>query len=139
MKVDIKNVLVDASYIKVEAMVRYWENGTINGVKDEDGTITPFREGDLWCPVINIDTGVVLNWPVDMTASFHYKICDSGVYYLLDSKMEVVASILDNYVPSGLCHGDTGIRDYIIFNVNKDGKIIDYQAYIDCDDWNDED
>lgn len=139
MEVEIKNKLLEVKFIMVEANIRNWKDGVINGDNDEDGSQTPFREGDIWCPVINVDTGIILDWPEGMVASFHYKVCDSGVYHLLDNKMIVVASILDNYVPSGLCHGDTGFGDYIIFDVDKTGKIVNYQADIDCDDWNDED
>ena len=52
-----------AIYIEVSAEVRYWEDATINGVEDEKGTLTPFKQGDLWCPVIRLSDGQVMDWP----------------------------------------------------------------------------
>lgn len=46
----------------VEAGVRYWEDATVNGVEDSDGTLIPFRAGGNWCPIIDIGTGRVLDW-----------------------------------------------------------------------------
>lgn len=40
---------IQATYIEVSAEVRYWEDTKINGVQDENGTLAPFRSGDLWC------------------------------------------------------------------------------------------
>ena len=34
------------TYIEVSAGVRYWEDATINGATDTDGTLTPMRKGD---------------------------------------------------------------------------------------------
>lgn len=135
----MKNVVEIAKYIKVEAGVRYWEDSEINGITDEDGTLTPFRVGDSWCPVINLDAGEVVDWPKGMTASFHFKVCDAGDYYLLDSDKNVIASILNNYVPDGLCHGDRGYGDYIIFDVDENGEILKYRKNLDSSDWTDED
>ena len=130
---------VEVKFIKVSATVRYWGDAEINGESDEEGVLTPFRNNTEWCPVIDIEKGTVVDWPEGMVARFHFKICDAGSYYLLDSEMNVCATIDNNYVPSGLCHGDTGFGDYIIFSVNKDGSIVDYSNKIDPDDWIDED
>jgi hypothetical protein len=92
----------------------------------------------MWQPVIDIESGVIVDWPKGTKASFHFKICDSGNYYLLDENKVEVVNRLDNYVPSGLCHGDTGHGDYIIFSVNEDGSIVGYSNKIDPDDWIDE-
>lgn len=125
-----------AAYIAVQAQVRYWDDAIINGEEDERGDKTPFRNGDLWEPVIRISDGLVLNWPEGMEASFHFKVCDTGTYFLLaDDQQTVVSSILQDYVPDGLCHGDRGFGDYIIFNVGSDGMISDYRPDINPDDW----
>lgn len=75
---------IQATYIEVSAEVRYWEDSKINGVEDENGTLTPFRSGDLWCPVIRLEDGTVMDWPAGMVADFHFKVCDAGQYWLLD-------------------------------------------------------
>ena len=128
-------MLDKAKFIKVEAAVRYWEDSEINGVSDEDGKLTPFRVGDLWCPLIEIESGKIQNWPIGTTAKFHFKVCDAGAYYLLDENEELVSSIEDDYVPNGLCHGGNGYGDYIIFNVDENGVIENYSNGIDEEDW----
>lgn len=136
MKVSIlKRIEEDAKFLKVAAKVRYWEDSTINGESDDDGTLTPFADGEIWRPVIDIDSGVIVDWPKDVKARIHFKVCDSGSYYLLDSDKNEIARIEENYVPNGLCHGDTGYGDYIIFSVNGDGSIKDYKNKIDITDW----
>jgi len=114
-------------YLEVSAGVRYWEDATINGVEDEDGNLVPFRSGDIWKPVINLDSGVMLNWPEGTTASIHYKVCDQGEYWLQDESGERVAKWKGYYVPGCfLCQGGGGFGDYIILNVGEDGKIADW-------------
>lgn len=126
---------VEAKFIKVSAKVRCWDDAEVNGETDVTGEGVPFKNGELWSPVIDIDEGIVVDWPQGTKASFHFKICDSGSYYLLDEQMNELASIDNNYVPDGLCHGGTGYGDYIIFSVNEDGSILDYSNKFDIDDW----
>ena len=129
---------VDAKFLQVNANVRYWDDALINGESDESGDNVPFKEGDMWKPLIDVDNGVVVDWPKGTSASFHFKVCDAGNYQLLDGDKNLLAE-KDGYVPSGLCHGDSGYGDYIIFTVNNDGEILNYRADLDCDDWNQED
>ena len=139
MKLSVKvEKEVEAKFIKVSANVRYWDDATINGDQCQSGDNVPFKNGDLWEPVIDIDNGVVIDWPEGVGAKFHFKVCDAGSYYLLDWEFNVLVSIEDNYVPSGLCHGDSGFGDYIIFNVNGKGEIENYSNSINSDDWIDE-
>lgn len=120
---------VDVAYIEVRARVRYWEDATVNGVDDDDGSRIPFRDGDAWCPVIRLADGVVMDWPQGMTASIHYKVCDQGEYWLLDANRNHVAKWPGYYVPDAyLCHGDEGYGDYIIFSVGADGAIVGWKA-----------
>jgi len=128
----------NAKYLKVEANVRYWDDAEINGERDEGGENVPFKKGDVWLPTIDLINGSVIDWPLGIEAKIHFKICDAGSYYLLDEDKEVIASIINNYVPDGLCHGDRGYGDYIIFNVDSEGKIEGYKNLIDEDDWAEE-
>ncbi len=115
---------MQAAYIEVSAEVRYWEDATINGVQDEDGSLVPLRDGDLWKPVIRLADGVIMDWPEGTTADIHYKVCDQGEYWLQDENRQRVAKWAGYYVPdSFLCHGDDGFGDYIIFKVGPDGAI----------------
>lgn len=124
-------------YLVVSAGVRYWEDATVNGKKDTDGSLIPFRDGELWKPVIRLSDGLVMDWPEGMTASIHYKVCDEGEYWLADFGRDLVYRWGGFYVPDDfLCHGDRGHGDYIIFKVGPDGFIVDYKAPdIDFERW----
>lgn len=116
------------TYIEVSAEVRYWEDATINGIEDTDGALTPFRNGNNWCPVIRFLDGVVMDWPEGMTADIHFKVCDEGEYWLLDENRARIAKWSGDYVPNAfLCHGDKGYGDYIIFCVNETGQITKFK------------
>lgn len=131
---------MSAVYIEVSADVRYWEDATINGKEDTDGTLTPFIKGDSWCPVIRLTDGRVMDWPTGMVADIHFKVCDAGEYWLLDENRQRIAKWAGYYVPSEfLCHGDQGYDDYIIFTVGADGLINKYREpsvdfICQCDD-----
>lgn len=110
------------AFLKVEAEVRYWEDGKINGVADDDGSLIPCRDGDSWCPVIDLATGIIEGWPEGTTADIHYKVCDAGRYTLLDANRKPVKTI-DGYVPAIMWPGGEGYGDYIIMKIDGAGKI----------------
>lgn len=115
---------MEPKYIEVSAGVRYWEDTYVNGAEDENGTLIPLRKGEMWCPVIRISDGMVMDWPNGTTADIHYKVCDAGEYWLLDADRKRIAKWGGYYVPNDfLCHGSEGYGDYIIFNVDADGMI----------------
>lgn len=130
---DIRNQIV---YIEVHANVRYTEDATLNGVEDVNGDM-PCMKGSMWCPIIRIEDGKVINWPVGNTASIHYKVCDAGCYYLTDIDMKRLAIRENEYVPNDyLCHGGSGWGDYIIMSIDENGFIKNYtRPYIDESDW----
>lgn len=126
MKFKLKTTIdVELKLLKVVAGVRYWEDADVNGVEDTDGDLIPCRVGDSWCPLIDIETGIITNWEQGKTASIHYKVCDAGVYTLLDDCMKEVAET-DGYVIDILAIGDNGYGDYIILEVDENGKIEDW-------------
>jgi hypothetical protein len=115
---------MSAAYIEVSAGVRYWEDATINGKEDTDGTLTPFKRADRWCPVIRLADGLVMDWPPGMVADIHFKVCDDGQYWLLDESKQRVGKWGGYYVPNEfLCHGDTGYGDYIILKIDAEGFV----------------
>jgi hypothetical protein len=111
MKVKIKvEKEVDLKILIVKARVRYWEySGNI-----------PFKDGDLWSPHIEIETGKILNWKQGVKAEIHYKVCDCLGYEIQDENGEVVLSADDGYVPSTLSpkSNGNGYGDYIIIDEN---------------------
>ena len=126
-----------ASHLHVEAEPRYWEDATVNGVEDEDGSLIPFRDGDLWSFRIELATGKVCNWPEGVTARIHYKVCDAGHYWLAHENGTRLARWSGHYVPGQfLCHGDQGYGDYIILTIDGDGQIASYdRPRIEPEDW----
>lgn len=126
---------VPVKYLKVRCGVRYWEDATVNGEQDEDGSRIPLRDpkpndhlgGGDWLPVIDLDTGKIEGWPEGTTADIHYKVCDDGDYALLDADHKVVIEI-DGYVPSLMCPEGEGYGDYVIMKVAADGSIANWKA-----------
>lgn len=121
-------VKVNARFLRARCGVRYWEDGTVNGVEDVDGSLSPCREGESWTPLIDIDAGRIVDWPIGTTAALHYKVCDDGDYALLDGDMGELIRI-DGYVPAMLSPGDPGGgSDYVIMEIGADGIIADWLA-----------
>ena len=114
-EVEVKKLIVNAD-------VRHWEDATINGKEDVDGTLLPCRKGSNWCPVIVLETGTIENWPVGTVADIHFKVCDAGIYQLIDSEGNIVKEI-DGYVPDIMCPEGEGYGDYIIMKIDANGKI----------------
>lgn len=127
----------DVKYLLAECGVRYWEDATVNGEEDGEGTLIPCREGDYWKPLINIETGVIENWRQGVTAEIHYKCCDDGVYRLLDENQKEIKSF-EGYVPVMMCPERNGYGDYVIMNVDENGKIsnwdVDFSDFRDDED-----
>lgn len=123
---------VPVRYLEARAGVRYWEDAKVNGEVDEDGSRIPMRFEDLWCPIIDLETGVVQDWPQGTVADIHYKVCDAGEYILRDANLDEVTRI-DGYVPKIMCPADSGYGDYIVMHINGDGRIdkwnVDLRAF----------
>jgi hypothetical protein len=133
MKIEIKvKKEVEIKTLKLKVEPRYWEDSTVNGIEDVDGKLIPFRNGDIWEPEIDIDKGVVIDWPIGMVAKIHYKVCDAGDYYLKDTEGNIVLS-KEGYVP-GIMPGEH-YGDYIILSVDGDGKIENWDSQISIDDF----
>lgn len=126
---------VTPQYLVVEANVRYWEDATVNGIEDIDGSLIPCRQGDIWKPSIDLTNGKIIDWTEGTTAYIHYKVCDEGKYFIQTDGPELKWK--GNYVPeSFLCHGGAGFGDYIILNVDEQGYIKDWkEPTVRPDEW----
>lgn len=141
MKITINNpVEYEAKFLKVDAGVRYWEDAKVNGVEDTDCEETKGaptvpcaeyvgeRSGVLrgnswrWRPIIDIDEGKIVNWKQGVTAHIHYKVCDDGIYEVIEANGNVLAAH-EGYVPDIMCPAGQGYGDYIIMNVDENGII----------------
>ena len=133
----------NAVYLLVNADVRYWEDGTVNGEEDGDGSLIPLRQPDtnLWCPMIELQTGKILGWPEGVTADVHYKVCDAGKYYLLDGYQKVICRYTGDYVPDRLLYIDdnnhSGYGDYICLKIDSLGYIKNWEKAIKQYDFSD--
>lgn len=125
MKTTVKiNKKVELTILKVSAGVRYWEDAIVNGEQEpERETKIPFRRGDLWCPKIEIDTGIIIGWPKGTTAEIHYKVCDQFSCDVFDDEDNVVLKLQEDYVPRFMCPSENGYGDYIKMTINAEGKI----------------
>jgi len=129
----------DIKTLQVDAGVRHWEDGSVDGDEDINGEI-PCKNGDCWCPRIDIETGQVLNWHYGIYAEVHYKVCDNGSYALFDKDGISVLDLQEEYVPDCLAIDDNGYGDYIIMTINEDGFIKDWNFTLagfgteECDD-----
>lgn len=123
--------------LNAEMQVRYWEDGKINGVEDDDDNPKiPLRRGEIWQLFIDLETGMIAGWPKGVTAETHYKVCDAGIYRLMNDA-EVVA-VKDGYVPDMLCPSGNGFGDYVIMKIDGNGQIENWNAdlsYFDPDEY----
>jgi hypothetical protein len=119
MKFKYKTVVtVDAIYLKARLGIRYWDEDVfLNGEPVGDGEF-PGRDGDDWNVIIDLDSGVIQDWPQGATANVDAKVADDGDYYLLDDTKQVVYSREAMYVPRILGGGD-----YVSLIINAQGKI----------------
>ena len=115
VKVKIEQVL-DVKYLEVAMAVRYEEEDIPNDF--------PFREGDLWCAKIDIDTGQILEWPKGKSGRLAMKVCDEGTYTLYDTSWKQVARLENEYVPNKLLPGEYG--DYVDLIIDENGKITNW-------------
>lgn len=127
MKTTIKTEKeVELKIMHVSAGVRYWEDAVINGEEHEegwDGEGVPCKQGETWAPIIDIDNGRITNWEIGKTASIHFKVCDCCSWYFMDSQGNKVAEVINEYVPACLCPEENGYGDYIIMEIDAEGKI----------------
>lgn len=131
MKVKLKiEKEFEVKYLQVKAGARYWEDAIVDGVEDTEGSLIPCREGDYWCPLIELESGIIKNWEHGKKASVHFKVCDDGEYSLLDLNKEVVKSI-DGYVPDIMSPKESGYGDYIIMDIDENGKISNWRVKLD--------
>lgn len=119
-------VEVEVKTIRIEISPRYI------GDNDDDDVPTnmPLLKGESWVALVDIDTGEIEDWPAGKEASLFAKVCDAGLYTLLDKDGSVVAQLAD-YVPHGVVPGEWG--DYVDLKINGDGVITNWpeSPYLD--------
>ena len=118
---------VPVKYLKAECCVRYWEDATVNDVGDVNGDLIPCRIDDKWAPLIELATGRIEGWPKGTTAYVHYKVCDDGVYELIDQHHRMISRV-EGYVIEMMCPKEEGYGDYVIMKVGANGQIANWKV-----------
>lgn len=126
MKFKVKRLVeIDIRYISIDVAVRYGEEDIPNDF--------PLRVGDAWKAIVDIDTGMIHDWPVGQAGELSMKVCDQGTYQLLDENMILIAFIEDDYVPHGVVPGRYG--DYIELNIDATGRIANWPKRVDVSEF----
>lgn len=122
---------VSVKHLLAQMQVCYWEDAKVNGEDESDDTPKmPLKDGDMWNIKIDLSTGMIEGWPQGVTAQTHYKVCDAGIYSLLNAAGEVVVE-RDWYVPSMLSPSGEGFGDYVIMEIDGAGKIEGWSPDLD--------
>ena len=117
MKVTVtKPVEIDIAYVRISVAVKYDEEDIPNDF--------PFRKGDQWDIIVDIETGKIVDWPEGVEHDLHMKVTDSGSYWFLDAAKLPVGWIDEDYVPNDVVPGSYG--DYIEMQIAGDGTITNW-------------
>lgn len=149
MKVEVKiSKEITVATIEVDTAVRYWEDSYVDGISDVDlcevkGNGQPkmpcaqqvkknpntdiYSDHWRWRPIIDIESGRILNWKKGVVANVHYKVCDEFACTIKDSEGNCVVDYKD-YVPGFMCPIKDGWGDCIIMDIDAEGYIRDWQS-----------
>lgn len=116
----------DVRFLAVAAGIRYAENVVMNGESCNELSEIPLQDGGYWKCIIDVDAGIILNWPEGTTAKFYSKVCDDGTYSILDENKQPIKTY-QGYVPDCLAIDDSGYGDYIIMTIDGTGKIKNWE------------
>ena len=145
MKITIlKPVEFEAKFLKVRAGVRYPEDSefikvendhTVNYISDdEENPKMPFIEVEndkyghkkfYWTPIIDLENGVIINWPKGVKVHVFYKVCDDFECTVYDEYYNEVLHY-EGYVPDFLAIEEEGYGDYIDMIIDENGCIQDW-------------
>lgn len=120
----------DVKFLRAAMHVRYTDDCYVNGVEyvsRVEGAELPHLSGDLWDITIDLETGIVQDWKNGMTAKTHFKVSDAGEYQLLNNN-KVEIEHYCGYVPGMLSPKGGGYGDYVILEIDSNGKIDSFKA-----------
>ena len=142
MKINIiKPVEIEAKFLKVRAGVRYPEDSEfieaendrkVNYISDdEENPKMPFIEVEYdkcghkkfyWTPTIDLENGVIVNWPKGVKVHVFYKVCDDFECTVYDEYDNEVLHY-EGYVPDFMAIEEEGYGDYINMIIDENGCI----------------
>jgi hypothetical protein len=117
MKITIRKPTgVDVTHLKVSLPIRY-------GTEDIPDDF-PFRKGNRWEALIDVDAGAIIGWPQGRDGELTMKVVDEGCYTLLDAGGETILALIGEYVPHALIPGEYG--DYVQLVIDATGRITNW-------------
>ena len=137
----------DVHYLKVDVGVHNWGGGDVNGKEDIDfdetkGEGVPsipcavkvkdkpksknYSDHYRWQPIINLNSGQIINWTQGISAHVYY-IIDDGEYTLLDKDNNEIISV-QSYVPYFLNPGEDPYADFMTMEIDENGFIKNWQC-----------
>ena len=139
MKVIVNRLAeIDVKHLFVKARARYPEDSTLRQLPEYDWIEDDANQPKMpcmsyvqeqwcggawyWCPVIELETGKIINWRQGVCASISYKVVDEFDCYITDSNDKIVARY-NGYVPSFMAIDEEGYGDYVYLTINEDGYI----------------
>ena len=145
MKITIlKPVEFEAKFLKVRAGVRYPEDSEFIEVEndrkvnyindDEENPKMPFMEVEndkyghkkfYWTPIIDLENGIIINWPKGVKVHAYYKVCDDFECTVYDEYDNEVLHY-EGYVPDFMAIEEEGYGDYIDMIIDENGCIQDW-------------
>ena len=145
MKINIiKPVEIEAKFLKVKAGVRYPEDSEfieaendrkVNYISDdEENPKMPFMEVEYdkyghkkfyWTPTIDLENGIIINWPKGVKVHVLYKVCDDFECTVYDEYDNEVLHY-EGYVPDFMSIEEEGYGDYIDMIIDENGCIQDW-------------
>lgn len=120
---------VDVKFVVIDVPVKYDEEDMPNDF--------PFRSGDQWRIVVDIETGKIQGWPKGVIGDLYMKVTDGGSYILQDAQNSELACIVEDYVPHGVVPGEYG--DYIELDIDENGIITNWPKEPDVSEFFPED
>ena len=75
-----------------------------------------------WHPTIDIENGIILNWPKGINAYISYKVCDEFECKVYDENDNEVLHY-EGYVPEFMSIEEEGYGDYINMIIDENGRI----------------
>lgn len=140
---------IDCKRILVSCQPRYWEDSVVNGIDDlsfieskgkgvpsmpcaeqikDEPTNVIYSNHWTWRPIIDVETGQIINWNKQVDAYVHYKVCDAFECIFQDSN-GLIITMYNGYVPSFMYPKREGYGDYIILDVDECGYIQYWNKY----------
>lgn len=143
-----KPVKYDIKTIVVKAVVRYPEDADFieeklddqnrpynNYINDDaENPKMPFIEVAYdsyghkkfyWQPTIDLENGIIINWPKGVKTHILYKVCDEFECTIYDKNDNEVL-YYEGYVPDFMAIEDEGYGDYIDMIIDENGYINDW-------------